>query len=196
MPFRVLVYSVVWTKTRLSRDFEALRFATDSEQESEAFDGLTGLVNKSLVNIEEKEGRSRYSFLETIRQYATEKLVEKGEASETRSRHLSYMLRFVSQEKNNDYGMDPGWLKRLDRERDNLRAALEWAVANNIEAAISLALKVGSYWSIRDYINEALLWYQTILQKSESLPGHEAERAAIGEFYQRCMDSEMLNAVT
>ena len=63
--------------------------------ESEAIDGLMGLVNKSLVNVEEQEHESRYRFLETIRQYAMEKLLESGEAVDARDHHLDYMLRIA-----------------------------------------------------------------------------------------------------
>ncbi len=67
---RLAVFSGGWT-------FEAAEAVAG---ELEAMDGLSGLVNKSLVNVEEKEGESRYRYLETIRQYAMEKLLESGES--------------------------------------------------------------------------------------------------------------------
>lgn len=149
--------------------------------ESEALDSLAGLVNKSLVNVEEQGDISRYRFLETIRQYAMDKLVETGEAVETRTRHLDYMLMLTTEDRPNYFNFDDyfNWLDKLDNEHDNLRIALEWSVANDIEKAMKLALKIGWYWLTRDYINEALFWYKVILQKSESLADHEAERARI-----------------
>lgn len=167
---RLAVFSGGWT-------FEA---AESVIGESEALDGLAGLVNKSLVNVEEQDEKSRYFFLETIRQYAMEKLVEMGEANETRNRHLDAMLKFVVQVKPDLlWGIDPNWLNEVDIEHDNLRAALEWAVANDIAKAIELALKVNMYWSTRDLISEALFWYKAILQKSENLAGYDSERASI-----------------
>ena len=165
---RLAVFSGGWT-------FEAAEAVVGEL----AFDGLAGLVNKSLVNVEEQGGASRYRFLETIRQYAMDKLVETGEAIETRTRHLDYMLIFSDQDKPNYFDIYLEWLDKLDSEHDNLRIALEWAVANDIEKAIRLGIKVGWYWSTRDYISEALFWYRTILQRSETLSGHEAERATI-----------------
>ncbi len=147
--------------------------------EAEALDCLTGLVNKSLVNVDDQDGQSRYSYLETIRQYASEKLVEAGEAEQARSRHLRFMVGFVKAGRPEYDGMDPAWLDRLDRERDNLRAALDWAVNNHIEEAIDLALNSSVYWSSRDYISEALHWLQIILEKSEGLESCTAERAAV-----------------
>ena len=147
--------------------------------ESEAFDGLAGLVNKSLVNVEERNGASRYRFLETIRQYAMDKLLETGEAIETRNRHLDFMLEFVGENRPSRDDLYVDWLDRMDGEYDNLRAALNWAVKNDIEKAIRLTLRLGWYWTTSDNISEALFWYRTILQKSESLPGHIEERAKI-----------------
>jgi predicted ATPase/class 3 adenylate cyclase len=166
---RLAVFSGGWT-------FEAAEAVVG---ESEAFDGLAGLVNKSLVNVEEQNGASRYRFLETIRQYAMDKLVETGEAIETRTRHLDYMLTFIGEGRPNIFDIYLVWLNRIDGEHDNLRAALEWATANDIEKAILLGLNVSSYWLTRDFISEALLWYKTILQKSESLTGYDRQRGAI-----------------
>jgi len=132
---RLAVFSGGWT-------FEA---AESVVGESEAFEGLAGLVNKSLVNVDEQDGASRYRFLETIRQYAMEKLVETGEAIETRTRHLDYLLKFIDEDRSNNFELYLRWLNKLDAEHDNLRIALEWAVANDIEKAIHLAIKAGWY---------------------------------------------------
>jgi predicted ATPase/class 3 adenylate cyclase len=166
---RLAVFSGGWT-------FEAAEAVVGA---SEAFDGLAGLVNKSLVNVEEQDGASRYRFLETIRQYAMDKLVETGEAVETRTRHLDFMLTYLEGYTPRPIDVYMEWLNQLDAEHDNLRIALEWAIANDIEKAIHLAIKVGWYWSTRDYLSEALFWYKTILQKSETSGLYEAERASI-----------------
>jgi len=166
---RLAVFSGGWT-------FEAAEAVIG---ESEALDGLLGLVNKSLVNVEEQSGASRYRFLETIRQYAMEKLVETGEANETRNRHLDYLLNLIVQARPDLYGIDPEWLNQIDSEHDNLRTALEWGIVNDIGKAIQLTLKVNMYWSTRDFINEALSWYRVILEKSEALTGYDSQRASI-----------------
>ncbi|MGE5376309.1 MAG: adenylate/guanylate cyclase domain-containing protein [Bacteroidota bacterium] len=166
---RLAVFSGGWT----------MEAAEAVAGDAEAFDGLAGLVNKSLVNVEEQHGGSRYSYLETVRQYALEKLVEAGEADETRSRHVNYMSGFVSQIIPDFYGLNADWLYRTDTEKDNLRAALEWSVDHNMEKAFQLVRRIGTYWSMRENISEAQYWYRTILQKSESIPAHEADRGAI-----------------
>ncbi len=146
--------------------------------EGEAMDGLSGLVNKSLVNVEEQDSKSRYRFLETIRQYALEKLVESGEATEARDSHLDYVLNFVEQSPQSIYGFER--LEALDEteaEHDNLRAALEWATANHPKKALKLAHAVGGFWTLRDYNSEARAWCKTILTKTESMPDVDADRA-------------------
>jgi len=166
---RLAVFAGGWT-------FEAAEAVVG---ESEVFDGLAGLVNKSLVNVDEQLGSTRYRFLETIRQYAMEKLVETGESNESRNRQLDYMLQFIDQIKPQNFGIDSQWLDQIDSEHDNLRVALEWGIANDIGKAIELARNVSWYWSTRDFISEALFWYKTILTKSESLPDSDSERAQI-----------------
>lgn len=139
--------------------------------EDEAIDGLLGLVNKSLVNVDEQSGAARYRFLETIRQYAMDKLLESGEAVETRDRHLDYILKIAG---THEQGMfrfrGLAWLDQIETEHDNLRAALEWAASNHPDKAIKLALGVDSFWTLRDYNIEAVAWCQTILARAETLP--------------------------
>ncbi len=151
--------------------------------ESDALDGLLGLVNKSLVQVEEQDGKSRYRFLETIRQYAMEKLLESGEAADVRDRHLSYFLESMGQAAEDDqriFGQeDTEWLDHMEGEHGNLRAALEWSTANHPDLALKLAYMAGSFWVARDYNNEARAWCQMVLEKSKSLPNRDAERAKV-----------------
>jgi len=148
--------------------------------ESEALDSLVSLVNKSLVNVEEQESESRYRFLETIRQYAMEKLLESGEAVEARDRHLDYVLQIAEQSGQQMFGAESmDWLDQMELEHDNLRAALEWAAANHIEKAMRLTLAVGGFWTSRDFNNESREWCRKILAASESLAIADEDRAKI-----------------
>jgi non-specific serine/threonine protein kinase len=172
---RLSVFSGGWT-------FEAAEAVIGVD---DALDGLLGLVNKSLVNVEEQNGESRYRFLETIRQYAMEKLLESGEAIEVRDRHLDFFLqitkRTVPREKN-VYGAlldDTEWLDRMDVEHDNLRAALDWSASSHPIKALSMVYTVGSFWVARDYNNEARRWSKMILERSRSISNIEGERAKV-----------------
>lgn len=148
--------------------------------EADAMDGLMGLVNKSLVNVEGEGHGSRYRFLETIRQYAMEKLLESGEAVEARDHHLDFMLQIAELAEQRMFGSESlEWLDQMEVEHDNLRAALEWAAAAQIEKAVRLALAIGGYWTSRDYNSEARDWCRIILERSEPLTGMEADRAKL-----------------
>ncbi|HJR80740.1 MAG TPA: adenylate/guanylate cyclase domain-containing protein, partial [Anaerolineales bacterium] len=122
---RLAVFSGGWT-------FEA---AESVAGEIEAMDGLSGLVNKSLVNVEEQEGESRYRYLETIRQYAMEKLLESGDSVNVRDRHLAHFME-VSRRAEEYFGTAQRllWVNRLEVEHDNIRSALGWGLESNPES--------------------------------------------------------------
>jgi len=129
---------------------------------------MSGLVNKSLVLTELRGGETRYRMLETIRQYTRDRLLESGESTACRNRHLQYYLNIAEQ-------LEPElWrdqqlaaLKRLDRENDNLRAALEWCLAEesgpNISAGLRIACTLPPYWGIRGLWTECNERFQTLL---------------------------------
>ena len=89
-------------------------------------DLLTALVEKSLVLAEERAGEARYRLLETVRQYARDRLLEAGEAAAVRERHRDWFLALAEAAEPELRGAGPGrWLERLEAEHDNLRAALD-----------------------------------------------------------------------
>jgi tetratricopeptide (TPR) repeat protein len=143
-------------------------------------DGLMGLVNKSLVNVSEQSGAARYRFLETIRQYAMEKLLESDEPTATRDRHLDYVIELAGDV---DVGVmgtrNIDWLNKMEVEHDNLRVALEWASTRDLRKAVRLALTLGGFWTSRDYNTEAEAWCQTILSRSEGLADVASARARL-----------------
>ncbi len=148
--------------------------------EAEAVDGLLGLVNKSLVNVDEQSGAARYRFLETIRQYAMEKLLDTDEAVETRNRHVDYVLNLTGDaELGASESVRLPWLEKMEVEHDNLRAALEWSTSNNLLKAIELAAALGDFWTVRDYNREAEAWCQPILARSEELTTLAAARSRL-----------------
>jgi tetratricopeptide (TPR) repeat protein len=148
--------------------------------ESEAMESLASLVNKSLVTVEEQENESRYRFLETIRQYAMEKLAEWGEAVEARDRHLDYMLQIAEQRDNRMFGAETQeWFDQMEMEHDNLRAAFEWGRSNHPNKALQLAYALGGFWTVRDHISEACAWCQAILEKTKSISNVDVHRARV-----------------
>jgi non-specific serine/threonine protein kinase len=170
---RLAVFSGGWT-------FEAAEAVVG---EVEVLDGLFGLVNKSLVNVEEQDSHARYRFLETIRQYAMEKLLESGETVSVRDRHLDYFLgnmQTATDKTRQLFGQeDVGWLDQMELEHGNLRVALEWSTSNHPQQALKLAYIAAIFWVARDYNHEARKWCRIVLDRSQSLPGLETERAKV-----------------
>jgi non-specific serine/threonine protein kinase len=129
---------------------------------------LAALVDKSLVVRDALEaGRTRYRLLETLRQYGRERLRETGEAPAVRDAHLTWAVGLAEEAERHLDGLDQAaWLDALERELDNLRAALEWAVtARNAQAGLLLAsITVGSFWTWRSHVPEGQRWLQRLLE--------------------------------
>jgi non-specific serine/threonine protein kinase len=126
---------------------------------SEVLDTLAHLVDKSLVTAAAGEhGETRYRMLETIRQYALEKLAASGEAEETKSRHLDYFIQWAeTAESQVDGAEQVRWLASYEAEHENLGAALEWCQADDrrAEAGLRLAAACGRFWRLHGHITEA-----------------------------------------
>jgi non-specific serine/threonine protein kinase len=113
----------------------------------DVLDLLTHLIEKSLVMVESDDGELRYRMLETIRQYAREKLVESGEAERVRDAHLHFFSRLVDDAAPKLFSAERRpWLHRLTVELDNLRAALAYCQASPSNAELGLRLAGLSYW--------------------------------------------------
>jgi non-specific serine/threonine protein kinase len=124
--------------------------------EPEVLDLLTRLVEKSLVVYEEDEqGRGRYHLLETVRQYARDRLLESGDG--IAARHPDYFLSLAEEARDHLLGREQGeWLERLEIEHDNLRAALEFCAQDPASGAVGLRLAgwLRKFWEIRGYYRE------------------------------------------
>jgi predicted ATPase/DNA-binding NarL/FixJ family response regulator len=138
-------------------------------------DLLASLVDKSLV-LAETTGRAeaRYRLLETIRQYALEKLKEAGALGRLRDRHLDFFVagteEIVSKLQSSSY---PSlWLNWLDSELDNIRSALEWALeSRQIELGLRIMITLFDFWISHGSISEGRNWYERLLaQADEQIP--------------------------
>ena len=114
-------------------------------------DGLGRLVDRSLL-LADQSGPTRYRLLETIRQYAGERLAGAGEVSALRGRHLAFFLDLALQAEPALRGPEMvAWLDRLGSEAENLSAALEWSFEAEPEAALRLSIAMTWYWRSRSY---------------------------------------------
>jgi predicted ATPase/DNA-binding CsgD family transcriptional regulator len=146
-------------------DLDAAREVAGGEvQRHQVLDLLTLLVDKSLVVAEVSRGRTRYRLLETVRQYAAEKLGESGEADAVRSRHRDHytaMAALLDAPARTDYGQR---LELADTDIDNLRAAFAWSRENSdVELALAVASSLQPLWVARGRLREGLAWFNAIL---------------------------------
>ena len=137
-------------------------------------DLLSSLVDKSLV-IAETSGRpqARYRLLETIREYALDKLEGAGEEQRVRNRHLEFFLARAEEAASrlgDEY--QQLWLNWLEGEHDNLRAALAWSLeGNRIDAGLRIASALVRFLEIRGYIQEGMAWFERLFaQVDERVP--------------------------
>jgi predicted ATPase/class 3 adenylate cyclase len=144
--------------------------------------GLASLIDKSLIKQVESIGdETRFVMLETIQEYALERLEMSGEAEVLRDRHLAYELALAE-------AADPElpgpkqmtWLNRLEAELDNLRAALQWSVENDVEAGLRLAAALRGFWGIRGFAGEGREWLsQLLLQPTAQAPALTRAKALL-----------------
>jgi len=139
-------------------------------EKSQALDLLARLVNKSLLFAEETNGETRYGFLDTIKQYARDKLELSGEADLARDRHLNFFVELAEQAAPELVGPHQlEWLNRLEREHANLRTALWHAVhKNRNELALRLSTALTDFWSVRGYLAEGRDWLKQTLDASRA----------------------------
>jgi predicted ATPase len=132
-----------------------------SLQPSDVLDILTRLVDKSLVIVHRRGGEARYQMLETIRRYAAEKLRESGEAPRAAARHRDWFLRLAERGRKELAGpAGREWMRRLENEHDNLRAALQWSLreGGDPDASLRLAYALGQFWVARGHPSEGRVW--------------------------------------
>ncbi|SEF56982.1 Predicted ATPase [Actinacidiphila yanglinensis] len=121
---------------------------------------LASLVDKSLVLADRDEDGSRYRMLETISEYAAERLDASGERARVERRHVGYFREYVRTADPKLRGRGQlVWFERLEREHDNLRAALRRAVdAGDEQEGLMLVIGCAWFWEVRDYASERRHW--------------------------------------
>jgi predicted ATPase/class 3 adenylate cyclase/DNA-binding CsgD family transcriptional regulator len=145
-------------------DFDAVQaVASSGEVERyQVLDQLTLLVDKSLVVADDSGGRTRYRLLETVRQYALEKLGESGESHAVRARHRDHytsMAALLDGPASSDYGQR---VEQTETEIDNLRAAFAWSrESGDAELALALASSLSPLWQPRPA--EGVAWLDAVL---------------------------------
>jgi predicted ATPase/class 3 adenylate cyclase len=168
---RLSVFTGGWT-------FESAEAVCDPEGLGlDALDGLTSLVDKSLVRRSEPPGRSpRFSMLETIREFGQEQLEAAGDLELVVRRHGEHFLHLAVEVESHLTADDQGeWLDRCDQEHANIRAALRWAIgAGEAGRAQEAAGALWRFWQQRGHLAEGRRWLEEIL----AMPAGQARTPA------------------
>jgi predicted ATPase len=130
---------------------------TPGDLDLDLLDGTASMVDKSLLQqIEQANGESRFRMLETIREYALEKLKASLEEASTKRAHAAYCLVLAEEEATEQSGAEgDAWLERFAQEHDNFRAALEWLTeTGDAEWGLRLGAALFRFWEAREYITE------------------------------------------
>ncbi|MCA1554440.1 MAG: adenylate/guanylate cyclase domain-containing protein, partial [Chloroflexi bacterium] len=138
---------------------------------SDILDLLVRLVDKSLVVPDaQSEGASRYRMLETIRQYAREKLSESDEGDRVRDRQLDYFMRLAEEAEPKIRSAEQmSWLHRLEAELENVRVALDWSGGGaNIEKRLRLVAALDAFWGVRGHQTEGIEILRNLLARPEA----------------------------
>ncbi len=132
---------------------------------------LPQLVNKSLVAVDNEADEPRYRLLETVRQYARDKLLESGEGEATRSAHFDYFFRLAqkAEPKLRSVGAST-WVMNLEAEHDNLRAAMQWGLEKRLDDVLRMIPMLAYFWNRRGYEEEARTFIREALQRAIALP--------------------------
>jgi predicted ATPase/DNA-binding CsgD family transcriptional regulator len=147
------------------------------EMPADVLDGIVSLMDKSLLQQMEQDGEEpRLVMLETIREYGLETLAASGEMERTRQAHATYCLALAEQAELELGGpQQAAWLDRLEREHDNLRAALSWTVEQGeTQKSVEMALRLGGalrlFWWGRGHWSEGRTFLERALAAGGSLP--------------------------
>ncbi len=147
---------------------EAIETVCNRESDLPVLDTLESLVNKSLIKQSEAHSQPRLAMLETIREYAREKLIAAGEAERMREGHRDYFLALAEEAEPKMKGAEQAeWLQRLEEEHENLRAGLDWSLVEAAaEASLRFCAALQKFWFARGHLAEGREWCARVLAKA------------------------------
>src|SRR5215831_5884325 len=156
---------------------EAVIRGRGSNARLDVIDGIASLVDKSLLRQEERAGELRFRMLETIREYALDRLRDAGEVDRFQLAHADCYLELAERA---EAGLEGGgrqaeWLDDLNEDHDNLRAALSWFIRHGpADHGLRLGSALRRFWRSRGYLAEGREWMSALL----SLPAAQTRTAA------------------
>ena len=136
-----------------------------------AEEAVDALVDKSLLQADSDGGDARYRLLDVVRQFASERLAESGDAQDVARRHCAYYARLAR-----------GAYAAVDADLPNLRAALEWSVERDPAIAAAIAGSLAPYWRVRGFVSEARSWIARVLASIGDGPDRSALLCSAASF--------------
>jgi non-specific serine/threonine protein kinase len=134
-------------------------------------DVLTRLVDRSLVIVEHQHEEERYRMLETIREYAREKLVESKQDRAIRDRHLEFFAKLAEEAEVRVWSAEHlAWTRRIKSDRDNLRAAMAWALESDVARGLRIAGAMGYFWLWPGDFTEGREWLNRLMAQNIQVP--------------------------
>ena len=187
---------------------EAARAVCDAGDDDRLLNGLTTLVDMSLVQRNDLEGGARYSMLATIRKFALDQLSRDAARPDVHLRHAVYFADLAEAVERNWYGDQiKTCLARLRTEEENLRAALGWALpgtyagdvspVNRAMAGVRLAMALNAYWKVQGQLKEGRGWLTRALNHRQRLPLEVQVKLIkrVASYMQRQADYEAAHAI-
>jgi non-specific serine/threonine protein kinase len=152
-----------------SFDLRAIAAVCLGEDESTALELMTRLVDVSLVIAREQADGMRYELLETVRQYAADRLAASGDTAGIRAAHARHFLERIESANlsPDDAGRGPQTPRLIEPEEANVRAALEWAHTDDVESGLRIAVGLENFWVTRDP-SEADRWFAALLAGADA----------------------------
>jgi predicted ATPase/class 3 adenylate cyclase len=149
----------------------------DGSLDVDVLDGLTSLVEKSLIRQVEEADEPRFTMLETVREYATEQLDAGGDGEILQEEHAAYFQQVAADSEVGYHSPDQEtWLARLEAEHDNMRAGLAWALQGpDDEQAAAFAASLQWFWYLHGYLTEGRRWLDQALERA----GESRSRARV-----------------
>jgi predicted ATPase len=150
---------------------DAVEAVAGTGEPDDVLEGLSSLVDKSLLLQRSEDGEPWFTMLNTIHEYAREQLEKSGHAEPARTRHAQWYLQFAERAEPELRGAQQvEWLGRLEREHHNLRVALNWArESGDVERLVRLAAALARFWSVRGYLREGREWLEQALRNDNLL---------------------------
>lgn len=161
------------------------------DPELDTYETITSLVNKSLLRQLERlsDGETYFAMLETIREYALEQLAQRGEEEQLRQQHAAYYMALAEKAEAQLTGAQQvEWFHRLEREHNNIRAIMNWALAGANKKA-EVALRIGGalwrFWAARGYLSEGRQW----LEEALAIKSRQTQERTSATIYARAFNA-------